>query len=143
MRSGLFESQFSSPILYPLEIIVVSVSGGLVLYLTMLTLAQLLPVLPNPVITVFQVWLVPASGTYGLLGGLSSKSIYSMPVSAAKKASLVSLTEVPNFISFSAMLETPSAIAKRILERVAAKSITNPPFFLIFNFIFVIFPPSN
>jgi hypothetical protein len=77
---------------------------------------------------------------------LSLKSAHSSPVSAAKKASLVSRALVPNLTSLVATSATPSAIAKRMLESVTAKSKTNPepeglrlrygagPFLKIFSF---------
>ena len=63
IRSGLEESQFASPMLYPLATILVVVMGGTVLSFSMFTLAQLLPSLTKPVTTKFQVWLVPSAGT--------------------------------------------------------------------------------
>src|SRR3989344_1077615 len=84
---------------------------------------------------------------------LSRKSADSTPVSAAKKASLVSRASVLKFISSNAILATPKDMAKRMLEIVTAKRITNPerrplascgtspPLFLfVFKIIFVILP---
>src|SRR3989344_3663652 len=131
------------PTLYPLEITVVAI-GELILSFSTLTMAQLRPVLPRPEIKIVGYDIFAPGfgvGTKILLPVLSLKSAYSAPVSAAKKESFVSFAPVPNFISLRAILATPKAMAKRMLEIVTAKSITKPLLFFIFlKFIFIIAP---
>ena len=67
---------------------------------------------------------------------LSLNKAHSAPVSAAKKASLVSLAEVPNFISLSEIFIILNVIAKMTLEITITKSKTNPLFFLFSLFAF-------
>jgi hypothetical protein len=111
--------------------------------LVTVTLAQLVPALPRLDTTKVQDGKAPVKDIFpprqvttplpplwakDVLGGLSFIRAHSMPVLAAKKASLELRAEELNFISFKATVATPKAIDKIILDTVTAKSITNPDF---------------
>src|SRR6185369_1689438 len=113
--------------LYPLDIIVVNTEGAwLTVSLVTVTLAQDTELLPRFGITKLKAGNVPEIemllprhctvpvpplATKELLVLLSLNNAHSAPVSAAKKALPVSLSEVPKFISFNEILATPRAIA--------------------------------
>lgn len=154
MRLVLVDSHRASPILYPLETKLVNTFGGLEKSLFTVILAQLCPWLPNPTTTKFQdgedplktigapaqfIEAVPVKA-FSEVDSLSWNKAHSMPVSAEKKALLVSRAEVPNLISPRATLATPKAIESRILDMVTEKSITNPLLCFGLNFFILFYP---